>query len=287
MIDDVTPKMVDKFVVHLRTKQCSEGYISRVLRVGRAALNAYRDNLFVAWVPKIKDNQTQADKDGADPLGRPLELEELARLVRYANVRHLYVFMMIMLNTLCRPGAAMELAKKQVDFKKDQVKLNPEGRRQTKKWRPVLPVTPFLRDVLVEEEAIQRKEAEARGEYDFKMKNYVVFQGEPIESIKTAWRGMVEAAGFVIEKEDGVEREEITPYSLRHTMARVLREARVYEEERSVFLGHKRKGSARTSAIYSPDDPKYLKEPAAAIQDFMEKLGTEIARQETEMEKAA
>lgn len=285
-VDDVTPINVNKFVQHLRSSNLSEGYISRILRVGRAALNGYRDNLLVTWVPKIKDNQTQADKDEADPKGRPLSLEELAKLVRYASEPHLLIFIAIMLNTICRPSAALELAGKQVDFERGRVQLNPEGRRQTKKWRPELPLTGSLRAVLLKTEAEQRKYS--RNPVKFKMGRYVLFGGKPIKSIKKAWRTMVRNAGFVVpvaDLEDEYQNDEITPYSLRHTMARVLREARVYEEERNVFLGHKRKGSARTGAMYAPDDPVYLAEPAAVIDAFMEKLEAEIRRQVAEIEE--
>lgn len=282
VIEGCTPVEQKKFHEWLRKKDLSEGYISRIVRIGRAALNGYRDNLFVTWVPRIKDNQTQADKDDADPKGRPLELEELAKLCRHADEPHLQILIAIMLNTICRPSAALELTAQQVDFKLNRVQLNPTGRRQTKKYRPHLPLTKYLKTILTAVMDQQIAEAQARGEAKFKVRHFVLFKGEPIKSVKTAWRTMVVRAGFVVpveDMEDEYQRDEITPYSLRHTMARVLRDARVYEEERNVYLGHLRKGSARTGVIYAPDDPKYLAEPAAVIDAFMVKLAGEMEKQ--------
>ena len=51
---------------------------------------------------------------------------------------------MISLNTLARPDAVLDLSPAQVDFKRRLIKLNPDGRKQTKKYRPVVPISETL-----------------------------------------------------------------------------------------------------------------------------------------------
>ena len=51
---------------------------------------------------------------------------------------------MISLNTLARPDAVLDLGPAQVDIKRRLIKLNPDGRKQTKKYRPVVPISETL-----------------------------------------------------------------------------------------------------------------------------------------------
>jgi integrase len=45
--------------------------------------------------------------------------------------------LMILIGTACRPEAALELTGEQLDFEDRLIDLNPRGRAQTKKFRPV------------------------------------------------------------------------------------------------------------------------------------------------------
>ncbi len=70
---------------------------------------------------------------------------EVALLLAGAvRVPHLLMFSMISLNTLARPDAALDLGPMQVDIKRRLAKLNPDGRKQTKKYRPVVPISDTL-----------------------------------------------------------------------------------------------------------------------------------------------
>ena len=60
------------------------------------------------------------------------------------KVPHLLRFCIISLNTLARPDAVLDLSPMQVDIKRRLIKLNPDGRRQTKKYRPVVPISETL-----------------------------------------------------------------------------------------------------------------------------------------------
>jgi len=279
VLSDLTPSKQDEFIVHLSSKGLALGSISRILSPGRSAINMARDHLIASSIPKIKDCQTQMDRDEVEPKGRPLTAQELAKLVVAQPSPHMHVFMAIMANTLCRPGAAMELTKPQVDFDNNRVNLNPKGRRQNKKYRPIVPLTPSLKTILLNEEARQIAWAKEHGIVDFKFSHYVMYKRKPVKSVKTSWRNMVVDAGFVVEEEGKETREPITPYSIRHTLSRKLKRARMPSEEIGTFLGHRPKGSARTTGIYTmdPDDKNYLAECAAIVEDFQKRLRAEVA----------
>jgi integrase len=277
VIADLSIPKQDEFIAHLLKDGRSLGSVSRMISPGRAAINMARDHMLVSAVPKIKDCQSQMEKDEAEPKGRPLSVNEYARLVVEQPSPHMHVFMAIMSNTLCRPGAAMGLTKAQVDFEHDLVNLNPKGRKQNKKYRPIVRLTPYLKKVLLAEEARQIAWAEAHGIEDFQFSHYVIYKRKPVQRVKTSWRNMVEAAGFVVEEEGKETREPITPYSIRHTLSRELRKARVPTEEIGIYLGHRPKGSARTTSIYAPFDPGYLAEAATVVEAFQHRLGAEVA----------
>jgi integrase len=66
-----------------------------------------------------------------------LKIAELARLLAAAP-DHLRLMLMILIGTSCRPEAALELTGDQLDFDDRLIDLNPRGRAQTKKFRPVV-----------------------------------------------------------------------------------------------------------------------------------------------------
>lgn len=72
------------------------------------------------------------------------------------------------------------------------------------------------------------------------------------------------------------EREPITPYSIRHTMARELRAAGFRLDDVGDFLGHK--GKKGTTVRYAPDSPEYLKAAASVVDAYMRRLSGEIAK---------
>jgi integrase len=99
---------------------------------------------------------------------------------------------------MCRPDPALDLTVGQLHFDDGPINLNPEGRVQTKKHRPWVPMTQFLRS---EVKDIERK--------------YVIqYHGEKIDRIKTAWRELRTEAGL---------DKSVNPYSIRHTISRELR----------------------------------------------------------------
>lgn len=279
VLSELVPGKQDEFIAHLSDKGLALGSISRILSPGRSAIHMARDHMIVSSIPKIKDCQTQMDRDEVEPKGRPLTVKEFAKLVMSQPSPHMHVFMAIMSNTLCRPGAALELTKAQVDFENNLVYLNPQGRRQNKKYRPPVPLTPTLKTVLLNEEARQIAWADQHGIEGFKFSHYVMYKRKPVKNVKTSWRNMVVDAGFVVEEEGKETREPITPYSIRHTLSRELKRARMPTEEIGTYLGHRPKGSARTTGIYTKDplDKSYLAECSALVEDFQKRLRAEVA----------
>ena len=182
------------------------------------------------------------------------------------------MFLLLACCTLARPEAILDLTTFQRDRDAGTIDLNPAGRRQTKKFRPLIPeaetLTPWLDQA---EETMRQAAAERarRGSSKVVAPNYVAWAGRRLKSIKTAWRKL---------RADAELDETVQPYSIRHTMAREMRRRRVPLEQRQAFLGHLPRGSARTTAIYAPDQPQYLSDAVEAIDDIMAAVDRAAAR---------
>ena len=159
---------------------------------------------------------------------------------------HLFVFSMIALNTLARPDAVLDLTPAQVNIEDRLINLNPKGRKQTKKRRPIVPITDALLPFLTREMDPKRP--------------YVTWRGQPVHSVKKAFRETVEDAKLP---------SEITPYSLRHTMAKRLRKSSVPEWEVEGMLGHTTPSTSEEYAIFDPD---YQSASRAAIDAYFAEL---------------
>lgn len=108
-----------------------------------------------------------------------------------ARVPHLLRFSIISLNTLARPGAVLEPSPAQVDIKRRLVKLNPDGRRQTKKYRTVAPISETLLPWV--EPCYGPR--------------FVLYRGKPAASVKGSF-GLADAG-----------LKDVSPYCLRHIMS--------------------------------------------------------------------
>jgi len=244
-VAELTPTRQRAFVEALRSRGHSNGYIARILTVGRAALNrAYRygelDRApYILPVP------------AGPPRERRLSLEEMARFLLQVRTAHLATYCAVALATLARPEAILELQRFQLDFATGLVHLNPAGRPQTKKYRPVVPMGATLRRVLELGTAA----------------HVVAWHGRPVASVKTAFRDTAARAGL----------PGVTPYTLRHTMATELRRRGVPPWEVAGMLGHKSAGYA-TTEIYAKYDPTYLGQAGVALEQYFNDLRAEAGR---------
>lgn len=249
-VSEITPAAQRQFRQHLADQGVGPGGIDRILSTFRAALNHARKNEEVESVPFIAGFRTAEELRSREPKGRPLSLDEMAALLDAAQSRHMLMFLILAMGTLARPGAVLDMTAGQYDAAHGILTLNPPGRVQNKKWRPIIPVAPSLAPWLEQPHAETGR--------------YITYRGKPITSILAAFRQARAEAGL---------DQRVTPYSIRHTMAREMRKARVPGDQISLFLGHLPQGAAGTTATYAPYEPDYLTDAAAAIEDVMQRLG--------------
>jgi integrase len=137
-----------------------------------------------------------------------------------------------------------------VDTRRRLIKLNPEGRKQTKKLRPVVPISETLLPWLEKCEGAR----------------YVLYHGKPVASIKKSFAKAVADAGLV----------DVSPYCLRHTMGTELRARDVPEWEAKGMMGHK-SGVARTTERYARFRPTHLGHAVRAIDAYFGDLKREFS----------
>jgi integrase len=248
VLSDLTPTRQEAFHDHLRAKGLSEGSISRNLATLRAAIKRAHKRGEVLAVPFIADVETAQDKRAKDPKGRRITLQELVALFEAADRPHVRMFLLLACCTLARPDAILDLTV----FQRDDgvLHLNPRGRRQTKKYRPSVPIAATLKPWLDAAEG----------------PHFVQYCGRRLQSIKSAWRRLRAAAGL---------DDDVTPYSVRHSMARELRRRGVPMDQIGQMLGHVRRS---TTAIYAPDEPEHLSDAVAAIDAVMADVDRVAAR---------
>lgn len=227
--------------------------INRERMVLRAALNFYAQKRGLQSIPKIPTIKAGDDEAQiVEPKGRPLTLEELAAMFHRAPTPRSLLLLTVLVGTMCRPDAARDLALgEQVDFRHGLINLNPAGRKQTKKNRPVVPMGRVFKL------ALRKALAEKGTGYLFS------FKGKRVASIKTAFRAIRDAAGLDAR---------VTPYSIRHTLGRELRRRRVPTDEVSLMLGHRPADVSKTDLIYAPYDPDYCRAAARAIDKLFIEL---------------
>ena len=238
-VSEVTAKRQREFVASLAEAGKSAGYIKRKLTVGKAALNhAYKEGE-VASVPYILPGEDGEARD------RVLSVGESAALWLATTQPHERVMLGLLYGTLARPEAALELRREFLDTERWLLAQNPPGRKQTRKYRPVVPVAAFLRDALAEAPAGP----------------LVSWRGKPIASFKTAFRAIRARAGL---------GQDVVAKTIRHTMATELRAAGVAEAEIQGMLGHKAYGG-RTE-VYAKYRPDYLGAAIPVIDAYMARV---------------
>ncbi len=227
-------------------KNLSDATINRTVMVGKAALNRAWQNGEISSVPKVISKTITE----APPKGRPLEVDEVKLLLKHAQSERMYRFIMLMLGTASRPDAIRELQKSQCDLERGLIYLNPQGRKQTKKYRPTVRMPQQLRGLI----------ENAKDGY------LITHRGQPVKSLRNSWVSLRTAAGL-----DG----EVQPYSLRHTIARHLRANGVPAWEVAAQLGHQQTGMSITEK-YAAASPDYLIKSTEAIERYSRELSANV-----------
>jgi integrase len=172
---------------------------------------------------------------------RHLTRAEFERWFAQVKAPHARLYVELGLATMARPTAILELTWDRVDFERGTVDLNPPGRRQTRKRRPVVPLNDDALEAL-------------REAYTGRQSQFVVERGAAqVKSIKKAFQAASQRSGI-----------HVTPYTLRHTGAVWAAEAGVSMAELAQFMGHD--DSATTEKHYARFSPGHLRRVATAVQ---------------------
>jgi hypothetical protein len=230
----------------------SLGYTSRVLSVARAALNHAEDDGKILRAPHVPELRGQAEKDVEPLRGRNMTTAEIALLFDNNVEQHLLSFLIGEINSAARPEALLEADTAQIDFTSGLIDLNPDGRKQTKKHRPILRISatwePWLK-------------ATAAGPL-------ISYDGVAVRSVKKAMQALVKRTQL---------KGRINATSIRHSIGRYMEDQGVPDKQISIFLGHEPVSRKRITRRYSPTNPyhpDYLREATAAIERFVREIDT-------------
>ncbi|WP_424632055.1 tyrosine-type recombinase/integrase [Bradyrhizobium sp. SYSU BS000235] len=237
-----SPAHVENFVAAMKAKGFLPTYINNLLGILKAATQrAYRRGE-LASAPFVELIEAQRKK----PKGDPLKPAEIAALLSKAN-KNTHMMIMLMMGTGCRPSTACELVWECIDFEHGLIDLNPPGRVQTAKYRPIVRMPPSLRAYL----------------WTKRGKGLLIKRAnKPIRRWEGAWRNC--RTNAKIDKSINCQ-----PYSIRHTVARHLRASGVVKWNIEAQLGH---SALSTTDIYAPHAPDYLADACAAIDKFMSEV---------------
>lgn len=225
---DITTVVADNYIAARRSGQIGmpsgDGTIRRELAVLTAAANFALKNrvLTRAELPTINLPPappprdfvlTRAQVQAVFTAARQIWVGDQWRDVDDAErLPRIYRFVVAAYFTASRPTAIEQLKwSEQINLEGDRIRLNPPGRRQTRKRRPVVPIATVLRQVL------ERAERERKSDW---------YLDTP---------GKIERSHETLSSRLGIK--ELTPYVWRHTRATHLVEAGVSLEKVAALLG--------------------------------------------------
>jgi len=249
ILDHAPEMMVGEFTMDVQQevtrKLLAAGYqngtVKRVMGGGKAAIGwAWRNGLIKAPVPFLSLPEGTVRE-------RVLTITEMAQLWDAAAQPHLRAFLAFLIGTASRPAAVLELTRDQCDVARRRIDLNPAGRRQTKKRRPVVAMPDFL---------IPWIEAVPAG-------SLIAYRDQAITKINASWRIARDIAGL---------GPEVVPTTIRHTIATELRARSVPELEIAGLLGHVMP-NVRTTGRYAKYAPDYLSKAREAIDQIANEIG--------------
>lgn len=237
MVAAITAARCEAWIAAMRCRGLRNGYISRILSVLRAAVRrAHRDS-HVLQCPHIPDVKRPDPSDQ-----RWLRPHEAVALIRACEPwPHLEMFVVVTLATGSRPGAVLALDVSQVDLSRRLIYLNPRGRVQTAKRRPIVPISDALYAYL------QARMPPCGA--------LVAYHGsDGVASVKRSLRTACAAAGL---------GKDVTAKTLRHTAASWALQAGAPEWKVAKMLGHA--DTRMVSRTYGHLTPSHLTDVAEAI----------------------
>lgn len=182
------------------------------------------------WLPPVPERKV-----------RHLTHAQFEKFFGQVRAPHARLYVLLGLYTMARPSAILELTWDRVDFDRRLIDLNPSGRKQTAKRRPVVKMNDELHDALAE-----------------------AFKGR--QSAFVVERGAKQVANIKKAFQAASERSEIhvTPYMLRHTGAVWAAEQGIAMAALAQFMGHD--DDSTTQKHYARYSPDYLANVANAVQ---------------------
>lgn len=201
-------------------------------------------------------------KQVSRPRRHRVDVPVLADMLGYAaepgTKRHsLHAFIVASLCTAARPDSVVDICvapdREQWHAGSTELDLNPFGRGQTKKYRPMIPVVPVLGEWLAAELAAYN----ALDPRDRIGAGFLVnYHGRAVLGVDTAWATMLAALKLPAGRE-------WKPYILRHSLATILRNRGVAKWDLEGFLGHDATSSTEVYAI------GHFASVARAIEDVL------------------
>lgn len=259
------------FLRHLREMGYSIGTLARLMTLIQAALNRATaededdGSALLLRAPKIlySAKAIAAELGEAEPEPRNWH-PDLAMVAEFLNGLNLPKeeplrrFIVLKVAFACRSEAAIQAGPFLLDKRYGLIRLNPPGRRQTKKHRPTLPVPDCLWLVLEEWS-------------DSPSGSFVNINGRRPCHLTRQWNTARDRIGLPAQ---------FIPNSLRHFMATELRHAhlrygveRVPEDEREMYLGHRRNSVHNSYGAFEPD---YLQAAKQAVEAILLALNAQL-----------
>lgn len=216
-----------------------------------------REVCLMSSAPHVVDSEGAVSKITGLPTSQPRQWiptdQEMAAIIDELADEHIFRYVVMALNTWARPEAIIELdVSRQVQFQEGLVDLNPPGRAQNKKRRPMIRLTENLRHWLLH----------------WNLDRPIVFNGTPVQRVDN--RTLAKAA-----KRAGVTGQ-FTKYTIRHYMATRIRKVPgipVMREERAEWMGHA-DPKHRQTQWYESFDPDYLGSCMRATDAILRQLDT-------------
>jgi integrase len=239
-VSEFTPTVQRQLLAKLGRDHKPAG-VNRYFGAIKAAIRWGLAEELIASHPPLRGNV----EVGEGP-SRVLTISELAALWDAAEETYTQAFLMVVLCTMCRHEAALQLTRLQCDLERDTIKLNPEGRTQTKKRRPVILLARALRPwVIISGGHIVEK------------------NGRPIKSCSIPFRRAREHAGL---------DEQVTPTAIRRTMATMLDAQGISDLQIGAFMGHRAVNST-TAKHYIKPNVDFLEGVRNAIDSIVSEMG--------------
>lgn len=233
-------------------------------RLVRDATGAERVARFLESAPYVKDNEAEVAAITGLPRSQPRkDIPSDAEMAAFLGAcgapehQHVFRFAIMALNTWARPEAILDLSVlNQVDFELGLINLNPPGRAQNKKHRPVIRLTDNLRAWLLC--------------WDRDRPLFKVGQPSlPLNNVDNRTLAKICVAAGVGTK--------ITKYTFRHYMATRIRNVPgipVSREQRGEWIGHRAREFSVMQEFYESFDPDYLSEAKMATDAILARLDT-------------